>query len=135
MDISKELRYRREAEGLTQTELARQAHVSKAYLWQLENEKGKAVSAAILHRIAKVLGTRVESFFYCATYCQRCGRNFQVSDKHHSIKDGRHMITYIIGHVCKKCAKEYRSMRERHDKEVCDWVNERRTGEIRELAE
>jgi DNA-binding XRE family transcriptional regulator len=67
IDISKELVYRRRERGMTQAELARKAHISKAYICQLESQPGKAPSAEILHRICEVLGTGIENFFHEAT--------------------------------------------------------------------
>lgn len=125
MDISKELQYRRELKGLTQSELAREAHLSKGYLSDLESKPGKAVSAEILHRIATVLGTSMDRFFQVVDYCQRCGHTFDRADKHHIIHDDRYHITYTIGHACGRCAKEYGDIIERHDKEISDWVNGR----------
>lgn len=125
MDISKELRYRRELKGLTQSELATEAFLSKGYLSDLESTPGKAVSADILHRLAQVLGTSMETFFHVVDYCQRCGQSFPRADKHHVIHDDRYHITYTIGHACGKCAKEFGIIKKRHDKEMSDWVNGR----------
>ena len=118
MDISKELVYRRKQKGMTQAELAREAHISKAYLWQLEREPGKAPSAEILHRICEVLGTGIENFFHVSRYCQRCGHDFAQGE-------WPYHITAVIGYACGSCAKDYGKIKQRHTKEIQAWVNMR----------
>jgi len=54
------LRLQREARGLTQTDLARKAKVTQAYIALLEAGRKKNPSLAILRRIAKALGVPVE---------------------------------------------------------------------------
>ncbi|HJN14331.1 MAG TPA: helix-turn-helix transcriptional regulator [Armatimonadota bacterium] len=53
------IRHLREAKGLTQSGLASQAGISKAYLSQIEGGKIQGPSAKTLHAVAVVLGTTV----------------------------------------------------------------------------
>ena len=60
MALSDQIRDRRQVQGLSFAELARQARVSKAYIHQLETSgEGMRPSADILYRIAFALGTSV----------------------------------------------------------------------------
>ena len=60
MALSDQIRTRRQAQGLSQAELARRAKVSKGYLHELESSAdGPRPSAEILYRIAFALGTSV----------------------------------------------------------------------------
>ena len=54
------LRKLRETRGLTQTDLARKAKVTQAYIALLEAGRKKNPSLATLRRIAKALGVTVE---------------------------------------------------------------------------
>ena len=53
------IRELRAGHNMTLGELARQAHISKAYLSQLENHQTDRPSAQVLYQIASVLGTTV----------------------------------------------------------------------------
>ena len=57
--LGQRLRQSREEKGLSLSELARQAQVSKGYLSQIESGQTNRPSAQVLHRIASVLGTSV----------------------------------------------------------------------------
>lgn len=53
-------RYRREA-GLSLSQLAASAEVSKGYLWSLENEPDKRPSAETLYAVAEALGVTMSA--------------------------------------------------------------------------
>jgi transcriptional regulator with XRE-family HTH domain len=57
--IGKLLQTRREAQGLTQEDLAKRAKVARSYLAKLEAGHSKNPSLAVLQRLAKALGVRV----------------------------------------------------------------------------
>ena len=59
MNLAGKLKELRKKRRLSLAALAKEADVSKAYLWQLENEGGKKPSAEILYRIATVLGVTI----------------------------------------------------------------------------
>ena len=59
MGLAGKLKELRKKRSLSLAALAKEADVSKAYLWQLENEEDKQPSAEILYRIATVLGVTV----------------------------------------------------------------------------
>ena len=60
MALAQQIRQRRLEQGLTLTQLARLANVSKGYLSQLENTpEGPRPSAEVLYRIAFALGTTI----------------------------------------------------------------------------
>jgi transcriptional regulator with XRE-family HTH domain len=60
--LGDKIRSCRTKKGLTLEELARQAGLSKSYLWELENRESQSPSAQKLQAIADVLGEDV-SFF------------------------------------------------------------------------
>ena len=60
--LGEKIHSRRTAKKLTLDELARQAKLSKSYLWELENRESLKPSAEKLQAIADVLGDPV-SFF------------------------------------------------------------------------
>jgi transcriptional regulator with XRE-family HTH domain len=60
--LGDKIRSGRTKKGLTLEELARQAGLSKSYLWELENRESQSPSAQKLQAIADVLGEDV-SFF------------------------------------------------------------------------
>jgi len=57
--LGQRLRQSREKKGLSLSELARQAEVSKGYLSQIESGQTGRPSAQVLYSIASVLGTSV----------------------------------------------------------------------------
>ncbi len=57
--LSRMLKARREARGLTQAQLAKKAGVTEAYVSMLESGKRKAPSLPALQRLAKALGVPV----------------------------------------------------------------------------
>ncbi len=60
MALSDQIRKRRLEQGLSLTELARRAQISKGYLSQIENNpNGPHPSAEVLYRIAFTLGTSI----------------------------------------------------------------------------
>lgn len=59
MSVGKEIKRRREEQGLSLTDLGRLADVSKGYLSEIENNPTARPSAATLFRIASALGTSV----------------------------------------------------------------------------
>jgi len=59
MKLKENLKRLRKEKGLTLEQLAKQAGVSKPYLWQLENEDEKKPSADILFKISSVLETTI----------------------------------------------------------------------------
>lgn len=60
MALSDQIRKRRFEQGLSLTELARRAQISKGYLSQIENSpNGPHPSAEVLYRIAFTLGTSI----------------------------------------------------------------------------
>lgn len=59
MGLAERLRELRKERKLSLAALAKEANVSKAYLWQLENEEDKQPSAEILYRIATSLGATI----------------------------------------------------------------------------
>lgn len=58
--IGTAIRRRREAQDLTQRDLAKKARVSQPYLAQLESGQKKNPALAIVQRIAKALGVTLE---------------------------------------------------------------------------
>jgi len=59
MALGAEIKRRREEQGLSLTDLARMAGVSKGYLSQIENELAPRPSAQTLFKVARALGTSV----------------------------------------------------------------------------
>lgn len=59
MPIGQQIKRRREEQGLSLTDLARLAGVSKGYLSEMENNRSARPSAATLFKIASALGTSV----------------------------------------------------------------------------
>jgi transcriptional regulator with XRE-family HTH domain len=59
MSLAVKLRELRKKRKLSQAALAKEADISKAYLWQLENEEDKQPSAEILYRLATTLGVTI----------------------------------------------------------------------------
>lgn len=59
MPMGQEIKRRREEQGLSLTDLARLAGVSKGYLSEIENNPSARPSAATLFKIASALGTSV----------------------------------------------------------------------------
>lgn len=59
MDIGSNIRPRREAKGLTLTELAQRCRISKGYLSQIERNEAKRPSGEVLYQIALQLDTTV----------------------------------------------------------------------------
>jgi len=59
MPVGREIRRRREEQGLSLTDLARLAGVSKGYLSEIESNSAARPSAATLFKIASALGTSV----------------------------------------------------------------------------
>jgi transcriptional regulator with XRE-family HTH domain len=59
MPVGQEIRRRREEQGLSLTDLARLAGVSKGYLSEIESNSAARPSAATLFKIASALGTSV----------------------------------------------------------------------------
>ena len=59
MSLAVKLKEHRKKRKLSLAALAREADISKAYLWQLENEEDKQPSAEILYRIATALGVTI----------------------------------------------------------------------------
>jgi transcriptional regulator with XRE-family HTH domain len=51
----------RKDRGLTQTQLAKRARTSQAYIARLERGEKKNPSLAMLRRLAKALGTTIEA--------------------------------------------------------------------------
>jgi transcriptional regulator with XRE-family HTH domain len=60
--LGDKIRSCRTKRGLTLDELARQAGLSKSYLWELENRESQRPSAQKLQAIADVLGEDVSYF-------------------------------------------------------------------------
>lgn len=59
MSMGKKIEELRKKKGLSLNKLAEQSGVSKAYLWQLENNESKQPSAEILYKIASALNTTI----------------------------------------------------------------------------
>ncbi|MBT4501414.1 MAG: helix-turn-helix transcriptional regulator [Gemmatimonadetes bacterium] len=59
MEIGDNIRKYREIQGLTLPDLATQAGVSKAFLWEIESGKSKRPGAEVLFKIAQVLGVTI----------------------------------------------------------------------------
>lgn len=59
MPIGQQIKRRREEQGLSLTDLARLAGISKGYLSEMENNPSARPSAATLFKIASALGTSV----------------------------------------------------------------------------
>ena len=59
MSLAAKLKELRKKRKLSQAALAKEADISKAYLWQLENEEDKQPSAEILYRLATALGVTI----------------------------------------------------------------------------
>lgn len=68
MGVGTRIRQKREAQGLSLSELARLADVSKGYLWELEQsderEGEKRPSASTLFKLATALGTTVADLLH-----------------------------------------------------------------------
>jgi transcriptional regulator with XRE-family HTH domain len=59
MEIGHNIRKYREMRGLTLPDLAIQAGVSKAFLWEIETGKSKRPGAEVLFRISEALGVAI----------------------------------------------------------------------------
>lgn len=59
MTLGAEIRRRREEQGLSLSDLARMAGVSKGYLSQIEHEQARRPSAQTTFKIARALGTSI----------------------------------------------------------------------------
>jgi len=59
MSLAERLTEFRKKRKMSLVALAQEADISKAYLWQLENEENKQPSAEILYRIASALGVTI----------------------------------------------------------------------------
>lgn len=118
MDVSKELRYQRKKAGLTLEQLAERAKMSKAYLWQLENQPNKSPSAEMLYRISRVLHFSLEEFFTSKKYCQKCGHTFENDEE-------CYFLSAYAPCGCEKCVDQLEAIRRRHNKEIRDWFTGR----------
>ena len=78
MSVGQQVRQRRESQGLSLTELARLADVSKGYLSGIENNEAARPSAATLYRIADALGATVAELLEKSVGAQDGGREPEV---------------------------------------------------------
>jgi transcriptional regulator with XRE-family HTH domain len=58
-NLGKRIKQRREHRGLTQTELAKRAGLSRIYIAKLEAGERQSPSLPVLERIAKALGVKL----------------------------------------------------------------------------
>ena len=58
------IRELRETKGITQEELSRKSHVSRATIWALECGENKITTTKTLLKIAEALGVEMETLFY-----------------------------------------------------------------------
>ena len=54
----------RESAGMTQTDLAKKAGVSRQLIWMLENEPNTVTTTKTLKNIADALGTTISNIFF-----------------------------------------------------------------------
>ena len=54
----------RESAGMTQTDLAKKAGVSRQLIWMLENEPDTVTTTKTLKSIAEALGTTISNIFF-----------------------------------------------------------------------
>jgi len=59
MDIGPQVKKHREIQGLTLSELAAKADVSKAFIWEIEQGNSKRPGAEVLYKIASALNVTI----------------------------------------------------------------------------
>ena len=80
VSVGQQVRQRRESQGLSLSELARLADVSKGYLSEIENKAATRPSAATLHSIADVLGATVAELLEKSAGAEDGGRDPEVPE-------------------------------------------------------